>query len=88
MVLLALARADAVTAPAATRSWTAPAGSPACGDLDDRLASWVDAGSLRGSPGNNPARCYFSASWHGHAVDANVVSGTGGGLTVSVRLAG
>lgn len=80
-------RADAVTAPAATRTWNGAAGAPACGDLHDGLAAWADRGTLRGSAGNTAGRCSWSATWRGHAVDANVVS-RGDGVTVSVRLAG
>lgn len=80
-------RASAVTAPAATRTWTAPAGAPACADLRDRLAAWADRGTLRGAPGNTAGRCSWWATWHGHRVDAGVLR-QGDAGTVSVRLAG
>jgi len=80
---------DAVTAPAATRTWTAPAGGSPCGDLRDGLVRWADPATVRGAAGNTIAgRCYWSAAWHHHPVDANVVPGPGGGVVVSVRLAG
>jgi hypothetical protein len=79
--------ASAVTAPAASRTWAAPTGAAACRDLRDRLAAWADPGTVRGAAGNTAGRCYWSATWHRHRVDANVVAGAGA-MTASVRLAG
>ena len=79
---------DEVTAPAATRTWAGPRGTRPCADLHDALTVWADPRTVRAAPGNTPARCYDSASWHGHQVDANIVSGAVGTAAIFVRLAG
>jgi hypothetical protein len=82
-----LDHASSVTAPAATRSWTTHLTlGDACSDVRDAVIRWADRGS-GGRVVMNAARCYLSARWHGHDVDANVI-GRSSDTTVSVRLAG